>query len=801
MNKTTKRKLLLVWVLTLLTLGWAQPLLPAQAAPPTAPLDALNLDVLIVTELPSTSDNGRRWLDSDLAEIGCNVTWIETGVSYSVNYATDYRTSNLAQYDVIIVMGRAINNQPVSLTEGNLTHFTRFGGVLIWSQEAGFRVGGAWRSYDAGADAGTAALEARLGLDFTGLAYSAYLSTVYSDNGTFTLNTPSLASDYGFPSYINATIYGATSSYMHRAVPKTVGGSQAVAFYNFTEQFTPPKAPLPSIFYYKNSTGAIGWWINYRMLQSDTVGGRDHVTHGFVDGQYAKSSIVGGQGKSQRQQLLKAMLAYSYTKDYSTVIKRQPLAVWRQDDLCTLSFSDVNEVLWDSYRDSNRTYYDSNMMFSDFFLVTESASRTNARALALNKQYVDRLNEHLTYTELDTETQGQIETSIATREAARTTYGFVLSPTASAHGAYSPWTLMDRVQIADALAAKGFWLFAAGTRDTQQTGYSWAWNLTVMGTTNKVLFTRTEYCRAGAYTEVNAWYNYVLKRGEFAVAAHNFWAEMFFGHYDEVSNGIIKKHFATHISNITYEHPSIKFVSLDEASVYFAKKFVKLTSVSRTGNTITFNVDSSQIPSLTTIGKGMLWLRIDSALNIASMTVDGVSWQAFDDKSFRIPSTASSVSITLGSTPSTPRVLENEVATLTQASWDGSKLTAVVNSKTGAMSKTVINMGGYSAPKSVSGATSYTQQGSLLILYVRHSSPATLEILFSSSAEYSAAQSQIIQYGYIAIGIASVGFIILVAIALIQQDIGMAYAAVLAGLGVTVGLFVTMYILNALSGI
>ena len=111
-------------------------------------------------------------------------------------------------------------------------------------------------------------------------------------------------------------------------------------------------------------------------------------------------------------------------------------------------------------------------------------------------------------------------------------------------------------------------------------------------------------------------------------------------------------------SNLTSEIPDIKFVPLVEAGLYFANRWVHINNPVRAGSTIEFDLDSSGVPEVADIGKGMTWLRINANETISEVFLDGRPWHYFDDHSVRLPTNVAHVKVNLG-TRTSPTVFES----------------------------------------------------------------------------------------------------------------------------------------------
>jgi len=123
-------------------------------------------------------------------------------------------------------------------------------------------------------------------------------------------------------------------------------------------------------------------------------------------------------------------------------------------------------------------------------------------------------------------------------------------------------------------------------------------------------------------------------------------------------------------TNLTSEVPDIRFVPLGEAALYFGNSLMRIENPARNGSTIDFDVASSNVPEVVSLGKGMLWLRINADQTIQGVTIDGQPWYYFDEHTITLPTptVSSHLKVTLG-TANTPRVIRS-TQMITDTSWN-----------------------------------------------------------------------------------------------------------------------------------
>jgi len=176
-------------------------------------------------------------------------------------------------------------------------------------------------------------------------------------------------------------------------------------------------------------------------------------------------------------------------------------------------------------------------------------------------------------------------------------------------------------------------------------------------------------------------YEYFRNRDKWALAVVNGFPSFVYSvwHFaqDEVGTYSLK----TVYSNLTSEIPQIQFVPLIEAGLYFGNRWASIKNPQRIGSTIEFDVDSSAIPIVANIGKGMLWLRIDANETIRDVSINGEPWFYFDDHTIRLPAESAHVKIVLGERVD-PTIIRT-VHKVIETSWNDERLIVSVSATRG----------------------------------------------------------------------------------------------------------------------
>lgn len=568
--------------------------LPQIQSASTKPLVPHEVDVLVVTSSGATGGGGGYgYLCADLARYGYNFTVVSDS---SIDYLTDSRTSNLSQYDVVIVQGIRTSESPDLMTEDEVYHFVNYDGVLIVIMNAMMRnetLGNWWAPWRF-TDPPMTNLKARLGLEFK------QPSVNDVDSATFHQTNDSIA---GLPAYLNYSSY----AYMGWYHPYQMSLNGASQIYNATIT----DATI-GITYYKNATGAIGIYINGIYIKVDNPE-TDPTYYGFTN-------------VTQRASMLNALIAYALDKDVNTIIKPQPMASIRVDDYgggvgyfdsqCLTSLN----YLWNVCNE-----YGIRPSIAVLTNNYEKYPDTMARIVELQKlglepashmQHYDHRNKTVE------EITSVIDNDISNYEAiGLNLFTTIITP------AYSQSTHNLRVVMRN----KG--LYCA-----ELTEQGWQW--TDINVTNMVLH-HGSYNVAGAYvnftqkSKQSIHYTYLSHRASWMRAVVNGWPSTTHHIMNFLTNEVGTYCVRTAYWNLTYEVPDIKFVPVYEAALYFANINATISSPSRSGSKITFTVNVDSVPTVTTIGKGMLWLKLDAGDTIQSVKIDDSQWFAFDDYSIK----------------------------------------------------------------------------------------------------------------------------------------------------------------------
>lgn len=137
-------------------------------------------------------------------------------------------------------------------------------------------------------------------------------------------------------------------------------------------------------------------------------------------------------------------------------------------------------------------------------------------------------------------------------------------------------------------------------------------------------------------------------------------------------------------------------------------------------------------------------------------------------------------------------------ASLSSITYTNSILTFTVDAASGT-SSTKVHSGDLGEPDSVTGATSwsYSSTTKITTITVTHSSAEEVELNF----QVAQTRTVVVDRGFIAISLMSVGFIVIVAAALWKMEIELALTATLLGTAFIVAAFVVIVIFQALSNI
>lgn len=143
--------------------------------------------------------------------------------------------------------------------------------------------------------------------------------------------------------------------------------------------------------------------------------------------------------------------------------------------------------------------------------------------------------------------------------------------------------------------------------------------------------------------------------------------------------------------------------------------------------------------------------------------------------------------------------VENGNLSITEWLTVDDKIVFTVTAPSGNTSTTRIYAGTWGRPWEVDGATtwSYSMGSRVVVINVLHSSSEEVTVDWRVPRR----MADIAATGYIAISLTSLGFVILIAIAIIQGDSRTMWISVIMGTAVIISLFVVMFIIQAISNI
>jgi len=644
------------------------------------PFTPHEIRVLVVSPR-DTYLKGGHYLIAYLAKYGFNITQQTSNDPIATNYLNDSKTSNLDQYDVVILHG--IEGWPPStVSPEEVAHFTGFEGTLIVIGNALFeneteKVKSPWWGFDSDP---VRKIEQRLEVDFTD-----FLGTggAWDNNGTFTLTNSTIK---GLPSTLSY-VTPVTPQYSIPVYQPDVTTKGASTIYDFTITSSASSGLVgkttSGITYFKNSTtGAVGIYIQGSYIYAVNTG---------PSGTYNQISYFGLEDTPKRSALLASLIAFSLGKDIDTIIKPQPFASIRLDG--------VGQYYPETYLNASLSNFDSildeynitpTIGFTDFLDFKPDYWQTVA------SEVLSQLKSKYRDWEYDTNLRYYTDPRLMTKEQIKDLID-------SIKGKYSALE-MDLFSIV--VAPRGLWnqstLDAMGSEnlyllDILDNQYSDSWNLRVNSSVivhsgaemlPQSVWDGVRFVWAENFTQLgldkdSIHYSYFKGRDEWALAVvHGFPTFVFYVsnfRWNEVGTCGLQTIFR----NLTSEVPDIRFVPLMEAGLYFGNKWMRIENASRSGSIVEFDVDTSAIPSVVNIEKGMLWLRINANESVQEVSIDNNPWFYFDNHSIRMPApeTSAHVKVTLGSLPN-PRVAETRYKVL-EARYDGYSLGVSVVSAQG----------------------------------------------------------------------------------------------------------------------
>ena len=606
------------------------------AIPDSVPLTPHEVRVLAVSP-ENPYSNGGHYLISDLARYGFNVTELTSDDGTLVDYRYDDKTSDLDQYDVVILHGGCLGFPPVMVSVEEVNHFVNYNGVLIvignalFGNETSSRF---WDNYFTSEPIQELGL--RLGVDFAG-----YLgdSGAYHNNGTFNQVDSSIR---GLPSSLSYF----TADPVSINVQVNVTTVNARRIYDFTTTGPLSGRTTAGVTYYENpATGAVGIYIQGSYIYAKESPG-------------PKISYFGLTDIEKRSSLMGSLIANAIGVDIGTIIKPQPLATIRLDDVGYPGYDD-------NYLGPSLNYFnfavdacgiEPSISFTDYYdLVSYYWKAVAPSALGkLKTIYRDwEYSSFLQRKDPASMNQSQIEYLIESSKGNYSALGMDLFSTIIAPGGSWNQALLD------AMANKNLSLLELSTGPYAPTEW---WNTQV----NSSILVHTGALMAGTgnienFTQISKdflHYEYFRDRDKWSLAVLNGFPSFFYSVPNFRRNEVGTYSLQTIYSNLTSEIPDIKFVPLVEAGLYFANRWVHINNPVRAGSTIEFDLISSEVPEVAGIGKGMTWLRINANETISEVFLDGNPWHYFDDHSVRLPTNVAHVKVTLG-TPTSPTVSES----------------------------------------------------------------------------------------------------------------------------------------------
>ena len=620
-----------------------------EASSESAPFAPHEVKVLVVSPA-NVFLKGGHYLISDLASYGFDVMQHISDDS-NVDYRFDSKTSDLSQYDVVVLHGGYIGYPPSRVSMEEVSHFTNYGGMLVvignalFGNESSLTWPYFWDNF---ASPPVQKLEQRLGVDFT--------ASLGNNNGTFILKDGTFEG----PSSLS---YAASSVTVNFQLNLSL--NEAREIYSFT---TANGKTTSGVTYYKNFlTGATGIYIQGSYIYASRTDSYSIRYFGLTD-------------ISKRSSLLASLIAHALGADINTIIKPQPLASIRLDRLGGRGWDET--YLNASLLNFNSIISEYSIMptvgFTDFlnkfYWQTVPNILPQLKGKYRDWEYSSSLRNNK---DLGSLTQTQIESLIKDIKANYTALGMDLFSTIATFAGYWNQTTLD------AMVSENLYLLDMSEEPENLEKYyvDW-WNLTVVRalTSNVIVHSAAKmgwYGEAENFTQINSdpivaknilHYEYFRDRDKWALAVVNGFPSFVYGVWNFRRNKVGTYSLQTVVANLTYEIPDIRFVPLVEAGLYFGNKWMRIENASRAGSVVEFDVDTSAIPTVTNIEKGMLWLRIHTNETIQEVLIDGEPWYYFDDDSIRLPANNVHVKVTLGARI-TPTVMRT-VYKVTDTKWD-----------------------------------------------------------------------------------------------------------------------------------
>lgn len=604
----------------------------------------------------SANYHGKGFILSDLARFGFNITWHSSDIG--TDYLTDPKTSNLSQYEVVILYSTTAAYQPSRVREEEVKHFTNFDGILIAIGSPLFvnETSGIWWTNLFTDSPLTHYLEPRLGVDLQDNIKSLGGTTQYQNNGTFTKISALIP---GLPGYLNYTDLRSDTGLQFKMV-----ATSATVLYNFTAQ---SGKTTVGITYYKNpSTEAVGIYINGLYL--------------YATEQSLVPVYRGFKNLTQRTSFLCKIIAYALDKDFDTIIKPQPLAAIRLDWLgrwgwdetyLNASLFNFNSLVRACGMTPTIAFTDSPDFNSQYWQKAVPNILSQLKGRYRDWEYSSSMQNK----NMSSMMQSEIKFLIQNIEENYTALEMDLFSTiATLAGYWNNKTL-------NAMVSQNLYLLdMAGEPEewSLEKYYPDWWNLRIVsGVIVHSGVTMSLGWNFENFTQINSdanvaknmlHYEYFRDRDKWALAVVHGFPGFVYNVWHFRRNEVGTCSLQTVYANLTSEISDIRFVPLVEAALYFGNKWVSIKNPTRVGSTVEFDVDSSAVPEVISIGKGMTWLRINANETIQEVSIDNRPWHYFDDHSIRLPTDSVHVKVTLGS-PMTPRVARTAYMVV-ETFWD-----------------------------------------------------------------------------------------------------------------------------------
>ena len=666
------RKFLLARIIVMLVLPLFSFSFPETGATSSlVPFTPHEVKVLVVSPA-NTYWNGGHYLISDLARYGFNVTQHTSDDGTAVDYRNDAKTADLSQYDVVILHGGYFGFPPTTVTVEEVNHFTNYGGILIVIGNALFgneTTRARWDNFFASEP--VLKLEQRLGVNFTdwlihvGAAY-------YHNNGNFTLTDSSVN---GLPSFINyVTAVQESINYQVEVTPK-----EANKIYDFT---TEDGVTTSGVTYYKNATGVVGIYIqgSYIYAIEDPAGSRQIRYFGLTD-------------TAKRSSLLASLIAFALDTDINTIVKPQPLASVRLDYLgrwgwdetyLSSSLSNFNSVVDTHDVSPTISFTDFPDFNPEYWNKTVPTVLSQLKSVYRDWEYSCSLRNRDT----SSMSQSQIEFLIQDIKGNYTDLGMdQFSTVATLAGYWNQTTL-------DAMAYQNLYLLDMAGEPVDwglDKYYADWWNSRIIF--GVVVHSAAHMSIGWNYTDFTQvdpdpnvaknilHHEYFEDRDKWALAVVNGFPSFVYNVWHFRRNEVGTYSLRTVCTNLTSEIPDIRFVPFVEAGLYFGNRWMSIDNPVREGSTIEFEVDSSAVPDVVSIGKGMLWLRIGTSETIQKVLINDEPWFYFDDHTIRLPADSVHVKVVLGE--SVDPTVTGTVYKVTETGWDGERFTVSVSAASG----------------------------------------------------------------------------------------------------------------------